>query len=368
MGRRLDMGMSNTRSAPHPPRIRYGFIGCGAINQRRHLPEVLADPNAQISAVCDVNKDRASEVGARFGARFFTDYRQMLRDADIDAVVIATPNYIHSQMSVDALVSGRHVLIEKPMATSATEGMAIISAQRSSGKICMVGHNQRYMPPHQKAKRLLEAGVLGRIIGFRSSLKHSGPDNWSVDGRDSWFLRRAEAVMGAIGDMAVHKADLLRWLLGVEFADVGGCIGTLSKRYPDGRLIDVDDTVSITLSTSNGIIGSIEASWTNFSGEEDNQTIIYGERGVMDIGGDPEYGVVIRYRDGTREAHAVGAIATNKQQTASGVTAAFTQCILSGSTPLIDASEGYRSMMVVVTAMQAAKEARRLQIPTDIPA
>ncbi|MBN8525035.1 MAG: Gfo/Idh/MocA family oxidoreductase [Planctomycetes bacterium] len=347
----------------HHTRIRYGFIGCGAINQRRHMPEVQADPRCQISAVCDINQARAVEVGARFGAPTYTDYRQMLREAVLDAVVIATPNCLHARMSVDALMSGRHVLVEKPMATSAAEGQAILTAQRASGKVCMVGHNQRYMPPHRKAKQLLEAGALGRIIGFRSSLKHSGPDNWSVDGRDSWFLRRQEAVMGAIGDMAVHKADLLRWLLGVEFADVGGCIGTLSKRYPDGRLIDVDDTVSITLSTTGGIIGSIEASWTNFSGDEDNQTIIYGERGVMDIGGDPAYGVVVRYADGTREAHAVGAIATNKQQTASGVTAAFTHCILTGERPLIDAAEGYRSMMVVVTALQAAQEARRLAIP-----
>jgi predicted dehydrogenase len=363
--------MSATPLAPldPPPRkddhmpIRYGFIGCGAINQRRHMPEVAAHPDAQVTAVCDCNQARATEVGARYGAKVFTDYREMLREGEFDAVCIATPNYLHAQMTVDTLRSGRHALIEKPMATSETEGRAIIEAERASGKLCMVAHNQRYMPPHVKAKQLLAAGALGKVIGFRSSLKHSGPDNWSVDGRESWFLRRQEAVMGAIGDMAVHKADLLRWLLGVEFADVGGCIGTLSKRYADGRLIDVDDTVSITLSTNTSLIGSIEASWTNFSGEEDNQTIIYGERGVMDIGGDPKYGVVVRYADGTQEAHAVGAIATNKQQTASGVTAAFTRCILSGERPLIDASEGYRSMMVVVTALQAAKEGRRLAIP-----
>lgn len=353
----------NDDTAGSRVRLRYAFIGCGAINQRRHMPEVAAHPDSRIVAVCDCNAPRAREVGARFGASVFTDYRQMLREVECDAVVIATPNYLHAQMSVDALRSGRHVLVEKPMATSEAEGRAILEAERASGRLCMVGHSQRFMPPHVKAKRLLEAGVLGRIIGFRSSLKHSGPDNWSVDGRESWFLRRQEAVMGAIGDMAVHKADLLRWLLGVEFVDVGGCIGTLAKRYADGRLIDVDDTVSITLSTTGGIFGSIEASWTNFSGEEDNQTIIYGERGVMDIGGDPQYGVVVRYADGTREAHAVGAIATNKQQTASGVTDAFTRCILSGERPLIDALEGHRSMMVVVTALQAAKEGRRLAIP-----
>lgn len=342
--------------------VRYGFIACGAINQRRHMPEVHANPDSVVAAVCDVNGQRAAEVGAKYGARVFTDHREMLAEADVDAVVVATPNYLHSRMTVDVLRSGRHALVEKPMATSRREGEAIVDAARKARKLCMVGHSQRFMPPHVKAKQLLDAGVLGKVIGFRSSLKHSGPDNWSIDGRQSWFLRRKEAVMGAIGDMAVHKADLLRWLLGDEFAEVGGFVGTLAKRYPNGKPIDVDDTVALTLATKRGVIGTIEASWTNFSGDEDNQTVLYGERGVMDIGGHPEFGVYVRYADGTREAHAVGEIATNKQQTASGVTDAFTAAILGGKPVPIDAVEGYRSMMVVVTAMAAASQGKRLTI------
>lgn len=342
--------------------IRYGFIACGAINQRRHLPEVHSNPHSAVVAVCDINAQRAAEVGAKYGAEVYTDYRKMLKQATIDAVVIASPNYLHAAMTVAALDSKCHVLVEKPMATSRQEGQAILKAVKRSGKLCMVGHSQRFMPPHLKAKELLERKVLGKIIGFRSSLKHSGPDNWSVDGRNSWFLKRDQAVMGAIGDMAVHKADLLRWLLAEEFKEVSGFVGTLSKRYPNGKMIDVDDTVAIALTTQSGIIGTIEASWTNFSGEEDNATTLYGERGVMSIGTHPEFGVTVSYYDGTREAHAVGAIATNKQQTRSGVTDALTDCILKRKQPPIDAEEGYRSMMVVVTAMQASARKKTLPI------
>lgn len=343
--------------------VRYGFIACGAINQRRHLPEVHSNPNSTVVAVCDINQQRAEEVGAKYSAEVYTDYRKLLAHADIDAVVIASPNYLHSAMAVDALDSRRHVLVEKPMATSRKEGKAIVDAARRNQKLCMVGHSQRYMPPHLKAKELLDRKAIGKVIGFRSSLKHSGPDNWSVDGRNSWFLKRDQAVMGAIGDMAVHKADLLRWLLAEEFKEVSGFVGTLSKRYPSGKMIDVDDTVAIALTTQSGIIGTIEASWTNFSGEEDNATTIYGERGVMYIGTHPDFGVYVSYSDGTKEAHAVGAIATNKQQTRSGVTDAFTDCIQKGKKPLIDAEEGYRSMLVVVTAMQAS--AKRKTLPID---
>ena len=342
--------------------VRYGFIACGAINQRRHIPEVHSNPDSTVVAVCDNGRQRAEEVGRTYSAEVYTDYRKMLEQAKIDAVVVATPNYLHAEMTVAALDSGRHVLVEKPMATSRKEGVAILDAVKRSKKLCMVGHSQRFMPPHIKAKELLERGVIGKVIGFRSSLKHSGPDNWSIDGRNSWFLKRDQAVMGAIGDMAVHKADLLRWLLADEFAEVSGFIGTLSKRYPDGGMIDVDDTVAIALKTRSGIIGTIEASWTNFSGEEDNSTILYGERGVMYIGTHAEFGVYIGFSDGTKEAHSVGAIATNKQQTRSGVTDAFTDCILNQKKPLIDAEEGYRSMMVVVTAMDAAAQKKQLAI------
>lgn len=341
--------------------VRYGFIGCGAINQRRHLPEVNANPQAKVVAVCDIVEARAREVAGKYAAQAFTDYHQMLKQAEIDAVVIGVPNYLHSRMSVDALKSGRHVLVEKPMATTRAEGKAIISAAKQAKKFVMVGQSQRLMPPHIKAKELLDAKVIGKIIGFRSSFKHPGPDAWSVDGAKSWFFRGKEAVMGATGDLGVHKVDLIRHLLGEEITEVTGFIGTIHKRFPNGKPIDVDDTANLSVKTASGTIGTIEASWTNY-GKEDNQTIIYGDKGVMYLLADPEYGVLIQYSNGNREAHAVGAIATNTKQVGSGVSEAFTEAILKKKAPAISAEEGYRSMNVILTAMEAAKSGRRTKV------
>ena len=100
------------------PVVKYGIIGCGAIAQRRQIPEGDANPKSAIIAVADPAPGRAEEVGAAVGAASYTDYRKMLKQADLDAVVVCGPNKLHAPMSLDAFKARRHVLVEKPMATT----------------------------------------------------------------------------------------------------------------------------------------------------------------------------------------------------------------------------------------------------------
>ena len=167
--------------------------------------------------------------------------------------------------------------------------------------------------------------------------------------------------MGVTGDLGVHKADLMRWLLGQEFIEVAALITTLDKRTSDGKLIPLDDNASLLLKTSGGIVGSIDVSWTNY-GMEDNATLVSCQHGVMYLGTDREYGVVVQYRNGNKELHKVGEMATNTKQVGSGVTEAFTRSILARKAPEIDGLEGYRSLNVILTAMEAAKAGKTLKI------
>src|SRR6185295_9431447 len=219
--------------------VKYGVIGCGAIGQRRHIPECVANPDSKLVALADPVADRVAELGKKYGAKHFTDYKEMLKDKDVEAVVIAGPNSLHAAQSIDALNAGKHVLCEKPMATSREDAKAMMKAAEKNGKYLMIGLNQRLMPPHVKAKEILDSGKLGRPLTFQTTFKHPGPEFWSIDGVKSWFFKRAEAVMGVTGDLGVHKADLMRFLLGQEFSHVGGFIGTLDKRHENGQLIDV---------------------------------------------------------------------------------------------------------------------------------
>ncbi|MEO1236670.1 MAG: Gfo/Idh/MocA family oxidoreductase [Planctomycetota bacterium] len=341
-----------------PKPVRYGVIGAGAIAQRRHLPEIHAHPDSVVVAIADPVKDRVRSIAECYDAKPFTSHEKLLADEelDLDAVVVAGPNALHAPQSIDAFKAGLHVLVEKPMATTKQEAKAMIAAAKKAKKYLMIGMNQRLMPAHVKAREVLDQGKLGKILAFETNFKHGGADHWSVDGAKSWFFKKAQAVMGVNGDLGIHKADLMRFLLGEEFTHVGGFIDTLDKKYPNGKPIAVDDNAYLTLKTEAGTIGSIHISWTNYGRIEDNGTVLHATNGVMRIGMDPTYGVMVDYADGTKERHVVGETATNEKQVSSGVSDIFTDCILKRRKPQINGDEGYRALQVILTAVDAAKE------------
>lgn len=342
---------------------RYGFIGAGAIAQRRHLPECLANTDSAVAAIADPVKGRAAEQAERFGGNAWTNWETMLDEAELDAVVVATPNALHAPQTIAALKRGLHVLVEKPMATTRAEAKQMIAAAKKAKRHLMVGMNQRLMSAHVKARAVLARGTLGRVLAFETSFKHSGPDGWSVDGASSWFFKKKLAVLGVNGDLGIHKADLMRYLLGEEFTHVGGQVTTRDKKLPGGRDIPVDDNAWLTLKTESGIIGSINISWTHYGSYEANGTTLFCENGVMRIGEDPQYGVVVQLKDGQQECYNVGAMASNDTQVASGVIDSFTDCIRERRKPVIDGLEGYRALNVILTAVEASKEGKTKRIP-----
>ncbi len=339
-----------------PKIVKYGVIGAGSINRHRHLPEIHDNPDSTIVAIVDPVKDRVAEVAEQYGAQAYTDHQKMLAEADLDAVVVGTPNVFHAPQSIDALRAGYHVLCEKPMAGSVKEAKAMIAAAKKANKYLMIGMNQRLMPPHVKAKELLDAGKLGRVLAFETNFKHAGPDYWSIDGAKSWFFKKNQAIMGVNGDLGIHKADLMRFLLGEEFTHVGGFVTTLDKKQPNGKLIPVDDNAYLTLKAESGTIGSIHISWTNYGNIGDNGTALHCEKGIMRIGMDDTYGVMVDYRTGERERYVVGAMSTNEKQLPSGVVDSFTDCIINRRKPTIDGEEGLRALTVILTAIEASKE------------
>jgi predicted dehydrogenase len=341
--------------------VKYGVIGCGAIAQRRHIPECIANPDSVLIGIAEFNQSRCDELGKLYGVKSFCDHKDLLKMGEIDAVVVSGPNALHAPQTIDALNAGKHVLCEKPMAVTRDEARAMIEAAKKNNKFLMIGLNQRLMPPHVRAKEIIKTGRLGKVLSFRTAFKHPGPEGWSVDAAKSWFFRKDQAFMGVTGDLGIHKADLKRWLLDQEFTEVGGMITTLDKRDPEGNLIALDDNAILTLKTDSGIIGSMILSWTNY-GLEENYTVLYCQRGVMSLGTDPTYGVVVDYKNGERELHKVGQMSTNAKQVASGVIDAFTKSILEGKAPEINGIEGYKSLDVILTAQEAAKAGKSLKI------
>lgn len=336
--------------------IKVAVLGCGAIAQRRHIPEYAANEHVELVAFADPKLERAQEMADTYGGTAYSSYEELLAQEKVDAVSVCSPNYLHAPMSIAAAKAGAHVLVEKPMACTSEEAEQMIEAARASKVFLMVGHNQRLMPPHVKAKEILDSGKLGKVLTFRTAFGHPGPEAWSVDGRDSWFFRQEEASMGAMGDLGVHKSDFIRFLLQDEVAEVGGFIDTLHKS--DTK---VDDNAACILRMKGGAIGTLVASWTQYKGG-DNSTVLWCEKGVMKIGTVEGDEVIVELIDGTVETYKVGAMATNEKQVPSGVIDAFVDSIVTKTPPTISGEEGLRSLNVILAAFESQRTGQFIKL------
>ncbi|MEC0125812.1 Gfo/Idh/MocA family protein [Paenibacillus pabuli] len=330
-------------------KIKVAVFGCGAIAERRHIPEYAANENVELVAFADPIVERAEKMAETYGGKAYSSYEELLASEEVDAVSVCTPNYLHASMSIAAANAGKHVLVEKPMAVSTEEGEQMIEAAKKNGVYLMVGHNQRLMPPHVKAKEILDSGKLGKVLNFRTSFGHPGPEGWSVDGAESWFFRKEEAIMGAMGDLGVHKSDFIRYLLDDEVSEVAGFISTLHKENTK-----VDDNATCLLRMKSGAIGTLVASWTQYRAG-DNSTVLWCENGVMKIGTVEGDEVIVELTNGTVETYKVGAMATNEKQVPSGVIDAFVESIMTQTPPSISGEEGLRSLQVILAAFESEK-------------
>jgi UDP-N-acetylglucosamine 3-dehydrogenase len=345
--------------------IGIGIIGCGAITQRRHAPEYNENPDCTVKAFCDPLLDRAEKLLGIYGGYATDDYMKLLKDKKINAVSVCTSNATHAKVTIDALNAGKHVLCEKPMAVTLDEAEAMVKAAKINDKLLMIGHNQRFFPAHVKAKNILDSGVMGKVITFKTSFKHAGPESWVMDKEKSiWFYNKNTAAFGVIADLGIHKIDLVRWLLGEDIVEVSAAIGTLDKKYETGEMVEVDDNAVCILWTKSGILGTAEVSWTNY-GTEDNSTVLYCEKGVLSICTEPDYDLIGVMKDGTSFKHMCGGISTNQKYLKSGVIDSFISAVNKVGELEVSGDEGYKSMKVVFACVEAAKKCSAIRI--DLP-
>ena len=345
--------------------IGIGIIGCGKIAQVRHIPEYEANPDARVVGLYDMNLERARDLAAAHGCRAYDSVEELLADPEVDAVSVCTSNATHAQTAIAALRAGKHVLCEKPMATTIEDCEAMVEAAREAGRFLMIGQNQRLARAHVRAKELLDAGRIGRPLTFRTTFGHGGPETWSIDpGTASWFFDPKRAAMGAMADLGVHKTDLIQWLLGQRVVSATARVMTLDKRDAAGNLVGVDDNALVIYEMDGGAVGTMCASWTYY-GPEDNSTVIYGTEGVMRIYDDPAHSIELDLRSGETEYYDVEAIQTNDNQTASGVIDAFVGSLVSGVEPAISGESVLPAMRAVFASIESSATGRTVRIDQD---
>jgi predicted dehydrogenase len=336
--------------------LRIGIIGCGKITEVRHAPEYAENPECEMAAFYDFMPERAQKMAALYGGTAFDSVGALLTSG-VDAVSVCVANADHAAVTIKALECGLHVLCEKPMATTLADCEAMAAAARRSGRTLMLGHNQRLAKAHVEARKRVAAGEIGKVIAYRTTFGHPGPEGWTGLS-NSWFFDKSRAAFGALADLGIHKTDVLHYLLGEPIVAVKASFCTLDKKYPDGTPIGVDDNAFAIYRTQSGATGQMHVSWT-FYGQEDNATILYGTQGIIRCYADPVYSLIVEHKNGGIERLALDEMTSNEKQTtggrvSTGVIDAFVNTVLHGAPNVCDAQEALKAMRVIFAAEQSA--------------
>ena len=344
--------------------MRVGIIGCGSISRQRHAFEYSHNKNDEIAALYDYFPERAESLSALYGGRVYRTLEELLADDTIDAVSVCVANAFHADTTIKALESGKHVLCEKPMGITLEECEKMIETAHRCGRRLMIGQNQRLTPAHRKAKELLSSGVMGKVLTFQTMFCHGGPETWSIDkSRNTWFFKKSAAALGSMADLGIHKTDLIKYLVGDEYDRVYSRMCVLDKTFEDGTPIEVDDNSVEIFTFRNGAFGTVTTSWTCY-GTEFNQTNIFCENGVLKLYSDPEYSLIINYRDGREEKLALDRIQQNSdaQMASSGVIDEFVGAILEQRPSILDATDILGSMKAVFACQRSAESGREEKV------
>jgi 1,5-anhydro-D-fructose reductase (1,5-anhydro-D-mannitol-forming) len=261
--------MNKTRS-----KIRWAIVGLGAQGERI-ARAISASNNGEIRAVYSKNQARAKEFAGALGIKsYFSSYKKMLEKPDIDAVAVASPNFRHAKETILALCAKKHVFCEKPMALRVSDGLAMIRAARKHKKLLAIGYYLRHLAMVKKAKEMIRAGKIGKIILIEA--------HWSVDviksGKASpyrnfmsWRDDPEKSGGGAVMARGVHMFDLIRFLTGREIDEVQAFTDQDAKHPVDTLatgLLKLGDTIAM-VTTSRRIPLA------------ENTVVIYGSLGRM---------------------------------------------------------------------------------------
>ena len=226
--------------------IRYGIVGLGRAGWDIHVHELRPRADARIVAVADPVAERREQAAAEFGCKAYPNLAKLLKQDDVDVVVIATPSVSHAPDTRKALAAGKHVVVEKPMAMSVAEADSMIAASEVAGKNVFVHQNYRFRPEFVHLKETIDSGIIGRVYHMRQAL-------FSFVRRNDWQTL-AKNGGGVLNNTCPHFIDQILQLMGGRVTQV---MGDLQQIVSSG---DVEDHVKALLRSDNGCTADLEIS------------------------------------------------------------------------------------------------------------
>lgn len=241
--------------------LNVGIIGAGGIAQKLHVPQLAGIPEAKVSWLSGRKEKRLRSLVERFGVPQWThDYREMLADDSVGAVIIATPHPLHVGPAVEALAAGKHLLVQKPLCGDMGEADRFVAAVEQSDRTVMV--LPHFSPEVYRSREMVREGAIGKPSGGHCRTSHGGPEVYYAEVHDGfgeptgdlWFFDARQASVGALFDMGVYAVAALVTVLGSVVRVVGRAT-TIDKPT------QLDDTATLLLEFENGALGTAETGW-----------------------------------------------------------------------------------------------------------
>lgn len=253
-----------------PTTVKIGLIGCGGITPY-HLLHLNRIPEAKVLALADIDETRISRLQAAFpelhNCQVFDDYKDMLKSADLDAVEILTPHTLHFQQAMDALETGLHALIEKPMVCTTSHAKQLLKEAEERDRVVLVSYQRHYQPQFRYVKKVIDSGELGDIR-FISALQCQ---EWLELTRGTWRQNPALSGGGQLNDSGSHLLDIILWTTGLTAMEVFAFINNL------GTAVDINSALSIKFDNeaqaSISVVGNAARWWEDIT--------IWGSKGMI---------------------------------------------------------------------------------------
>lgn len=284
--------------------IRVAVVGTSGYAESMHLTSIRSHPHAAIRAICGRNTGRARELARRFDIpAVHTDFREMIAAGGLDAIVVASPDDLHYEMTMEALDAGLHVICEKPMAMTAEQALAMCARAESAGVTHMVHFTWRWLPIARYVRRLIDEGYIGMCL--QCSVRYA-----IGFAREPRYLRRLdpERANSILGDLGSHALDLAQWYVG-PIARVGAHLATL-MRHPGregGTMEAANDSAVLALVFRNGAEGVVQLTALAHIGERDQdlQIVLFGDSGTLEVDLAFNGGEMRGARDGEERFHVI---------------------------------------------------------------
>ena len=343
-----------------PNELKIGVVGLG-VGKLFHLKRFKEIPGVTIQAICDQNAALLHEVETEYAEpQTFTDFDRFLGAADIDAVALAVPNFLHKPMTLAALDKGWHVLCEKPMALNAAEALEMRAKVRATGRKFMIHFNQRFRAEDQFFKEVIDSGKLGEIYYASTGWRRMR----GIPKFGGWFGQKKMSGGGPLIDLGVHMLDLTRWLIGspkavTVSASTYSHLGESLARA-QSKDFDVEDLAAALIRFDNGTSLMLEVNWAlNFEEREKIYLELSGKKGGLS-------NVTFDYKDTTtcifREENGamVKTVPIKYPAAFEHAQAHFVRCIREDREPEAGADDGVEIMRILDAIYASALEQREV--------